>query len=96
MEKRTYIFEKNERGCDDNTYEWTAEGIQPEIDNLQNVPEVCENWYRIFRRRSMLSTGSGRYKDNDPLQYDNLKTGHPLDCGYYRYLMKVRSLLSMV
>lgn len=25
--ERTYIFERNERGRDDNTYEWVAEGI---------------------------------------------------------------------
>ena len=32
--ERTYIFEKNENGCDDNTYEWTAAGIKPEKANL--------------------------------------------------------------
>ena len=48
--ERTYIFEKNLLGNDDNTYEWVANGIGPEKDNLQNVPaEVCENWYRNFR-----------------------------------------------
>ena len=25
--ERTYIFEQNRSGCDDNTYEWTAEGV---------------------------------------------------------------------
>ena len=29
--ERTYIFEKNIYGRDDNTYEWTAEGISPII-----------------------------------------------------------------
>ena len=28
--ERTYIFEQNESGCDDNTYEWAADGIKPE------------------------------------------------------------------
>ena len=42
--ERTYIFEKNIYGRDDNTYEWTAEGISPKKDNLQNLPpEVCAN-----------------------------------------------------
>lgn len=36
--ERTYIFEKNLLGNDDNTYEWVANGIRPEKDNLQNVP----------------------------------------------------------
>ena len=47
--ERTYIFEQNESGGDDNTYEWVANGVTPEKDNLQNVPpEVCAGWYRIF------------------------------------------------
>ncbi|RAZ93460.1 GGDEF domain-containing protein, partial [Klebsiella oxytoca] len=29
---RTYIFERSESGYDDNTYEWTADGVEPEID----------------------------------------------------------------
>lgn len=47
--ERTYIFEQNESGGDDNTYEWTACGVEPEKDNLQNLPsEVCAGWYRNF------------------------------------------------
>ena len=47
--ERTYIFEQNETGGDDNTYEWVADGIEPEKENLQNVPpEVCASWYRKF------------------------------------------------
>ena len=47
--ERTYIFEQNESGGDDNTYEWVAEGVEPEKENLQNVPpEVCASWYRNF------------------------------------------------
>ena len=40
--ERTYVFEHNERGNDDNTYEWVAEGVQPAKDMLQDLPgEVC-------------------------------------------------------
>lgn len=47
--ERIYIFERNSRGGDDNTYEWVAEGITNEKDNLQNLPpEVCANWYCNF------------------------------------------------
>ena len=47
--ERTYIFERNESGCDDNTYEWVADGIQPEKENLQNVPpEVCAMCHKIY------------------------------------------------
>lgn len=36
---RAYIFDYNfkDQNCS-NTYEWCAEGITPEIDNLQNIP----------------------------------------------------------
>ena len=37
--ERTYIFEQNDFGGDDNTYEWVAEGVVPEKENLQNVPK---------------------------------------------------------
>ncbi len=36
---RTYIFElDDENDIINNTYEWCAEGISPEIDNLQGIP----------------------------------------------------------
>ncbi|MDE6880816.1 MAG: response regulator [Oscillospiraceae bacterium] len=73
--ERTYIFEQNESGGDDNTYEWAADGVEPEKENLQNVPpEVCASWYRRF--------GAGKHivietlediRESDPLQYENLK-----------------------
>ena len=73
--ERTYIFEKNAQGCDDNTYEWTAEGISPEIDNLQNVPpSVCEYWYKIFESGGcVVIPDLDATKEIDPLQYENLK-----------------------
>ena len=72
---RTYIFEKNLLGNDDNTYEWVANGIGPEKDNLQNVPaEVCENWYRNFREGKNIIIGNlENIRESDPLQYENLK-----------------------
>ncbi len=36
---RVYIFDYNhERETTSNTYEWAAEGVDPEIDNLQDIP----------------------------------------------------------
>lgn len=29
--ERTYIFERNESGGDDNTYEWCAPGVTPDV-----------------------------------------------------------------
>ncbi len=73
--ERTYIFEKNEGGGDDNTYEWVANGIEPEKDNLQNVPsKVCANWYRRFiENKKVVIEDLEDIRDEDPLQYENLK-----------------------
>ena len=72
---RTYIFERSESGYDDNTYEWTADGVEPEIDNLQNVPpEVCASWYRNFSvGRHIVIERLEDIRKSDPLQYKNRK-----------------------
>lgn len=43
---RAYIFEYNwEENVCNNTYEWCSEGVSPEIDNLQGVPnEFISRW----------------------------------------------------
>lgn len=73
--ERTYIFEKNENGCDDNTYEWVANGVTPEKDNLQNLPaKICANWYRNFSiDNHILIKKLEDIRESDPLQYENLK-----------------------
>lgn len=49
---RAYIFEQNEHGTFDNTYEWCKEGVSKEKDNLQDVPYegVIETWYVQFQK----------------------------------------------
>ena len=73
--ERTYIFEQNESGCDDNTYEWVADGVEPEQENLQNVPpEVCASWYRNFSVGGHIVIKSVEdIREAEPLQYENLK-----------------------
>ncbi len=73
--ERTYIFEQNESGGDDNTYEWVADGVEPEKENLQNVPpEVCASWYRNFTiGKHIVIENLEEIRETDPLQYDNLK-----------------------
>lgn len=73
--ERTYIFERNELGSDDNTYEWVADGVEPEKDNLQNVPpEVCACWYLNFNiGNHIVIENLEDIRENDPLQYENLK-----------------------
>ncbi|MCI8849532.1 MAG: GAF domain-containing protein, partial [Oscillibacter sp.] len=72
---RTYIFEQNESGCDVNTYEWVAGGVEPEKENLQNVPpEVCASWYRKFSvGKHIVIESLEDIRETDPLQYENLK-----------------------
>ncbi len=73
--ERAYIFEQNISGGDDNTYEWVAEGVVPEKENLQNVPsEVCASWYRNFGiGRHIVIESLEDIRESDPLQYENLK-----------------------
>ena len=73
--ERTYIFEQNESGGDDNTYEWTADGVKPEKENLQNVPpEVCASWYRKFGiGKHIVIESLEDIRETNPLQYENLK-----------------------
>ncbi len=72
--ERTYIFEQNETGCDDNTYEWVADGVKPEKESLQNVPpEVCASWYRKFRvGKHIVIERLEDIRETEPLQYKNL------------------------
>ena len=71
----TYIFEKNNEGGDDNTYEWVADGVKPEKGKLQNVPSnVCENWYRNFSvGRHITIENLEEVREDAPLQYQILK-----------------------
>lgn len=49
---RGYIFENSYDGkTTSNTFEWCAEGITPEINNLQNVPsEMCVTAFENFKK----------------------------------------------
>ena len=68
-------FERNERGRDDNTYEWVAEGISREKENLQDIPpEICAHWYRMFQEgKFIVFKDLEEIRESDPLQYENLK-----------------------
>lgn len=72
---RSYIFEVNENGGFDNTYEWCREGVTPEIDNLQNLAEhFIDPWNRAFDREGYLFIRDLEdYKSIDPDGYAILK-----------------------
>lgn len=73
--ERTYIFEKNAKGNDDNTYEWVAEGVTAEKENLIDLPAaVCAKWYRQFGENKIIVIKDLEdIREIDPLQYQNLK-----------------------
>ncbi|MBS6532724.1 MAG: diguanylate cyclase [Oscillospiraceae bacterium] len=73
--ERAYIFEKNEHGNDDNTYEWVAAGITPQKQNLQNVPPwICEPWYLQFQKHShVLIRDLEDIQEQEPMMYQVLK-----------------------
>ena len=72
---RTYIFEQNASGGDDNTYEWAAEGVESEKESLQNLPsEVCASWYQNFGVGGhIVIENLEDIRQSDPIQYENLK-----------------------
>ncbi len=46
---RVYIFEETDGGAFQNTYEWCADGVIPQKENLQNVSfQVVNPWYQKF------------------------------------------------
>ncbi|MEE0752256.1 sensor domain-containing diguanylate cyclase [Frisingicoccus sp.] len=72
---RTYVVERNERGGDDNTYEWVANGVTAEKKNLQNLPpEVCRTWYEVFKeKKNIMIEDIEEIRDVYPVQYAVLK-----------------------
>ena len=49
---RAYIFEENEHGTTDNTYECCRKGVKPFIDALKDLPyeDFMETWYSEFEK----------------------------------------------
>lgn len=73
--ERTYIFESTSDDSVDNTFEWCAEGVVPQIHNLQGVPqEAVSIWYeRFMRNENVIIQDLDATKDDDPLAYEYLK-----------------------
>lgn len=73
---RIYIFEDcDERHATDNTYEWCADGIIPEIDELQNVNmDVIDWWYEAFSKgESIIITDVEEIREEYYISYNMLK-----------------------
>ena len=73
---RAYIFEDNHDGTFDNTYEYCAEGVTPEIDNLKGLPfdGVIDVWYHEFEKDGhVLINDLEKYREVSENMYNVLK-----------------------
>ncbi|MBW8325990.1 MAG: PAS domain S-box protein [Prolixibacteraceae bacterium] len=70
---RTYIFDLDQVKDEiNNTYEWCAHGITPEIDNLQNIPfSFIPRWRKAFLRNEHIYIESVRDLP-DELHYEKI------------------------
>ncbi len=71
---RVYIFEEMSNHTVKNTYEWCAEGVEPQKEYLQEVPfEVVSLWYEAFRKnKNIIIKSLESIKDTDPKVYETL------------------------
>ncbi|MBO4506015.1 MAG: diguanylate cyclase [Lachnospiraceae bacterium] len=73
---RAYIFEEMPDGTFDNTYEYCAEGVTPEIDNLKGLPYegVIDTWYDEYEKGGhVLIYDLEKYRSVSEKMYDILK-----------------------
>lgn len=74
--ERTYIFEFNHKDQLNNTYEWCAPGVTPEIDFLQDVDTKLYAPYwlpRFYKHEPVIIRDLEQYKGIDRPVYDILK-----------------------
>lgn len=73
---RAYIFEDMRDGTFDNTYEYCAEGVTPEIDNLKGLPfeGVVDAWYSEYEKGGhILIYDLEKYREVSENMYQVLK-----------------------
>ena len=73
---RAYIFEDMGNGTFDNTYEYCAPGVSPEIDNLKGVEYVgvVDSWYEEYKKGGhVLIYDLEKYREVNENMYNVLK-----------------------
>ncbi len=73
---RIYIFEDNKEADEtNNTYEWCADDVNPEIGNLQHIPRAAVNWwYEQFEKgKDIHILDLEAIKETEPLTYSYLQ-----------------------
>ena len=75
---RVYVFdwENNQKDSLSNTFEWCADKVTPEIDNLQAIPvSLMPNWVRRFENKEAIVINDlEATKYSEPEEYELLKT----------------------
>ena len=75
---RVYIFdwENNQKDSLSNTFEWCADEVTPEIDNLQAIPvSLMPNWVKRFENKEAIVINDlEATKYSEPEEYELLKT----------------------
>lgn len=73
--ERVYIFEEVDQGSFNNTYEWCADDVIPQKEDLQNVPfEAVSLWYQHFQKgENVIIEDVENIKDTDSAVYEYLK-----------------------
>lgn len=73
--ERAYIFEETSPKFVANTYEWCANGVSVQIENLENIHEKeLEDWYIQFRQnKSVIIENLEDIKETSPDIYNILK-----------------------
>ena len=75
---RVYVFdwETDQKDSLSNTFEWCADGVIPEIDNLQAIPvSLMPNWMKRFENKEVIVIHDlEATKNSEPEEYELLKT----------------------
>ncbi len=75
---RVYVFdwETDQKDSLSNTFEWCADEVTPEIDNLQAIPvSLMPNWVKRFEDKEVIVIHNlEATKDSEPEEYELLKT----------------------
>ena len=75
---RVYVFdwETDQKDSLSNTFEWCADGVIPEIDNLQAIPvSLMPNWMKRFENKEVIVIDDlEATKYSEPEEYELLKT----------------------
>ena len=80
---RVYVFdwETDQKDSLSNTFEWCADEVTPEIDNLQAIPvSLMPNWVKRFEDKEVIVINDlEATKYSEPEEYELLKDCYRLD-----------------